>query len=712
MIKRYSDIINAYRGELSDKDEEKLKTAYIFAANRHQGQVRLSGEPYFNHPISVAIILAEMGADVDTLIGGLLHDVIEDTVRTPKETVELQEKIRKLFGEDVLNMVMGVTKVDRVSLKLSREEASELNLKNFIEKVVDDPRVVLIKLADRLHNMRTLHFIKDEEKRKRISKETLEIYARIAHIFGMGKIKGELEDLSFKYLYPTEYEFIEKTLLQHKNELEQKLVYVKKQLEKLLENENIKFEITYRIKRPYSIYQKLKRKKVSIKSIYDLLALRIIVEEDKDCFKVEELIRKEWTYLGYRYRNFIERPKPNKYQALHYTIVEMKRPFEVQIRSKRMHDIAERGVASHFFYKNGEREISSYVGMILEDLKGSLKYLQKGKYLKEIPKKLKEERINVMTPQRDFVSLPKGSTVIDFAYLIHTEIGNHFKSAIVNGEKVNANYVLKNWDIVEIITDSSSVPNYKWLYFVKTHKAKAEIKNYFNKKREERRAREGKNMLIVFLKSADIEPDEFIKNIESSSEFRAKYGNLKKLFLEIQSGKITLNERFIKEFYPEFKGEVKAFEVKKKTSKNEYVFPNDGDVLKLGKCCNPIYGEKIFGYRKNSSTITVHTYSCRWLSMREILDPQKIVNVKWAKNIKMEFYPSLLIIGDDINSLMFSITKFLKKKKIKLKGIKVTEEGGKFEIKLKISVNHISQLNSLVNHLKSLKEVSVVKRLS
>ncbi len=708
IIKRYSDIISAYKRELSEEEEEKLRAAYVFGANRHQGQLRLSGEPYFNHPISVAIILAEMGADIETIIAGLLHDVIEDTVTTPSETIKVQEKIRNLFGEDVLNMVMGVTKVDRISLKLSTEEASELNLKKFIEKVVDDPRVVLIKLADRLHNLRTLHFIKNEEKRKRIAKETFEIYARIAHIFGMGKIKGELEDLAFKYLYPEDYRFIEKTLLKHRKELEQKLLFVKKQLEKSLTREKITFTITYRIKRPYSIYQKIKKKKVSINSIYDLLALRVIVKDESDCYRVEKIIKNEWAYLGYRYRNFIEKPKPNKYQAIHHTVIELKRPFEIQIRSKKMHDIAEKGVASHFFYKNGEKELSTYISTILEDLRGSLNYLQKGKYLKEIPLKLKEERINVLTPQRDFVSLPKGATVIDFAYLIHTELGNHFKTAFVNGKEVEPKHVLKNWDLVEIITDNSSTPDYKWLYFVKTHKAKSEIKNFFNKKREAKRIKEGKNQLIVFLKNAGIEPEKFINLIKNNNSFKNKYKNEKELYIAISKGNIPLNEEFIKEFMPDYSGDI-GFKIE--VEKRDFIFPSKNNDVRLGKCCNPIYGEKIFGYKTNKNTITVHTYSCKWFSMLEILDMDKIVKVSWTKNLKMKFFTDLKIISDDINSLLFNLTKFLKKRKIQIKSLRIKEINEKYEIKLKTMVNNISQVNSTINFLSSLKEVASAERI-
>ncbi len=471
------EIIDLIVGGVNKKEEDLLNKAYNFAEKAHLGQKRLSGDPYFTHPFETAKILAGLGMDTQTIIAGLLHDTLEDT-KTPEEA------IKKEFGDDILFLIKGVTKLG--TLKYRGHERHVESLRKFFVAMANDLRVVIIKFADRLHNLRTLEFIR-EDKRYRIALESIEVYAPLANRLGMGKLKGELEDAAFPYVYPKEYTEIEEILKEKKGLYEKYLNEVSEELKKELKKNKIKFvEINYRIKHKYSLYKKLLRYDKDIEKIYDIVALRIVVDTIEECYRVLGLVHSIWNPLPGRIKDYIAVPKPNGYRSIHTTIFTgLGGVAEIQIRTKEMHAEAAYGIAAHFAYKDQKDKKN-------RDDKNKFKWieeLQELKYLPSDPKKFIDhlkmdffnDRIFVFTPTGDVIDMPEDSTPVDFAYSIHSDIGNHIFGAKINGKMSPIFSKLKNNDIVEIITKKDSRPSNKWLEFVKTSIAKKHIKSYLEK---------------------------------------------------------------------------------------------------------------------------------------------------------------------------------------------------------------------------------------
>jgi GTP pyrophosphokinase len=470
-------ILKLVKEKLSKKDEELIQKAADFAEKAHADQKRMSGDPYFAHVFETAKILAEFGVDAKTIAAGLLHDTLEDTKTTEKE-------LEKEFGKEIVFLVNGVTKLGK--LKYRGHERHVESLRKFFIAMANDLRVVVIKFADRLHNLHTLQFVR-EDKRKRIALESLEVYAPLANRFGMGKFKGEIEDAAFPYVFPKESEQIEE-LLKEKKELYKKyLTEVREELEKELHKNKIKFiEIDYRIKYKYSLYKKLKRHEMDIDKIYDIVALRVVVESIEDCYRVLGLVHSIWKPLPGRIKDYIALPKPNGYRSIHTTILTGSGGIvEIQIRTKEMHLEAEYGIAAHFAYKeNADNKNKSYKSKFdwVEELKdfNAIEHEPK-KFIENLKTDFFNNRIFVLTPKGDVVDLPEDSSPIDFAYMIHSDIGNHTSSSKINGKIAPINSKIKNCDIVEIITKKDAHPSSKWLEHTKTAIAKKHIKVYLEK---------------------------------------------------------------------------------------------------------------------------------------------------------------------------------------------------------------------------------------
>ncbi len=479
--KNVTEIIDLIENGLSKKEVELLNKAFVFAENAHLGQKRLSGEPYFIHVFETAKILAKMGMDIQTIATGLLHDVLEDTKTT-------EEEIQKIFGDDILFLIKGVTKLG--TLKYRGHERHVESLRKFFVAMANDLRVVIVKFADRLHNLRTLEFVRPD-KRTRIAIESIEVYAPLANRLGMGKLKGELEDAAFPYAYTKEYEQIEEILKEKKDVYEKNLSEVQRELEKELNKNKIKVvEINYRLKHKYSLWKKLSKREMDIEKIFDVVALRVVVENIEECYRVLGLVHSIWKPLPGRIKDYIAVPKPNGYRSIHTTIFTGNGgTAEIQIRTKEMHAEAAYGIAAHFAYKEqGNKKVSYKIQNDLSKFNW-IEELKELNYSPDEPKKFLEhlkmdffnDRIFIYTPKGDVVDLPEDSNPIDFAYSIHTDIGNHISGAKINGKMSQIFSKLKNGDIVEIINKKDAHPSTKWLEYTKTTIAKKHIKSYLEK---------------------------------------------------------------------------------------------------------------------------------------------------------------------------------------------------------------------------------------
>jgi len=488
--------VQAYR---PGEDVELLRRAYEFSAAEHRSQKRLSGEPYVSHPLEVANVLADLKLDVVCLAGGMLHDVVEDTPTTI-------DRVREAFGAEVARIVEGVTKISRLEA-LKPEERQAENLRKMILAMVDDIRVVLVKLADRLHNMRTLEHL-PQEKRERIAAETLEIYAPIAHRLGMGRLRGELEDLAFRYLESGAYEDVKKALESRRKVNEEFLAEVRALVDEKMKEQRIPARVEGRIKRLYSIWQKLKRQHITIEQVYDLLAVRIITDNVKNCYAALGIIHNTWRPVPGRIKDFIAIPRPNLYQSLHTSVIGPHgQPFEVQIRTDEMHRTAEQGIASHWKYKDGQplaqqdEERFAWLRHLVEwqqDMRDS------GEFLSTLKIDLYPEEVYTFTPKGKVIVLPRDATPIDFAYAIHTEVGHHCVGAKVNGRIVQLKYRLRNGDIVEITTQATHTPSRDWLAIVKTSKARNKLKHWINVTQRRQAVEIGRKLLEKEARKYDV----------------------------------------------------------------------------------------------------------------------------------------------------------------------------------------------------------------
>ncbi|MBC7363064.1 MAG: bifunctional (p)ppGpp synthetase/guanosine-3',5'-bis(diphosphate) 3'-pyrophosphohydrolase [Candidatus Aminicenantes bacterium] len=716
---RFDDIIEKIQGQYSEKDLRQLQKAYIFAARAHKGQTRRSGEPYLSHPLEVTNILADMNLDLTTLVAALLHDVPEDTDVTINE-------IKENFGKDVATLVEGVTKIARVEDATPEEMRAE-TIRKIILAMTDDLRVIFIKLADRWHNLKTLHFL-PEDKQKRIAQETLEIYAPIANRLGMGRIRAELEDLAFRYVEPDEYFRIVALVEPELKKGEKELKRLRKEMEQLLKENGIPAEIQSRIKRLYSIYSKMKKKGIDFDQVYDFLALRIITDSVKNCYAILGIIHQRWPHLPQRFRDFIAMPKPNLYQSLHTTIItENKQTFEIQIRTREMHELAENGIAAHWKYKEGVPTGLTGEDQRLQWLREIAALFSEQKNPKEFLKNLKinliPEEIYAFTPKGKVINLPPGATALDFAFKIHTEIGLRASGARVNGELVQIKTPLRTGDIVEIITSPEREPNRNWLNWVTTASARQNIKRYLNLKNRQKALVLGKKLWEKETKKyklpAELLAEENLKN-RLAQELKLNIQSLDDFFVLAGLGKIIINKKLIERLaaetplhQPQPTGLIRKI-VDTLTGRSQsgslLIRDPEEQMITLARCCQPIKGEPVIGYLTSGKGLTVHAQRC-YLVTKEILDSQRLVEIAWDPAYQATFKARLVISSKDSPGVLARVAAAVAELNGNITKAEVsTSSEGDASISLEITIRDINHLNEIIERIAKLKDIYSVER--
>lgn len=695
-VKSYNPTVN----------EERIIRAYNLCVEAHGDQLRNSGEPYYIHPLEVANILADMELDSDTVIVGLLHDVIEDTPYG-------YEKLKSEFGEQVAYLVEGVTKLEKIK-STSREEQQIENIRKMILAMAKDIRVVLVKLADRLHNMRTMKFMTEEKQREK-SRETLEVYAPLAHRLGISKIKGELEDLSIKYLDSVGYYEIVEGLRQKKDQRDEYVKLIKDTLGEKMREAGINAHIEGRAKHIYSIYRKMYSQGKTLDEIYDLFAVRIIVEDVAECYSAFGMVHELYKPIPGRFKDYIAMPKPNMYQSLHTTLIDPHgQPFEVQIRTWEMHKVAEQGVAAHWKYKEGisgstpQDEKLEWVRQLLEVQSEAT---DSEDFLKSLKIDLFADEVFVFTPKGDVVSLPSGATPIDFAFHIHSAVGYKMIGAKANSRIVPLDYILQNGDIVEVITTGQvKGPSRDWLNVVKTGQARSKINAWFKKENREINVERGKESVEREIKKLNLTPAELLKN-EYVEPMLRRYGfkNLEDAYAAVGYGGITAVKIAVRlrEYahldIPEDK--IAVTESVKKTSKPSNgveVEGIDNCLVRLSKCCNPVPGDEIIGFITRGRGVSVHRKSC--INVREeSLDEEsraRRIRCMWAEGIAMHFSGELYIECADRKGILADIASVVSENGINI--VSATSKATKAKVAvvtIGVEVTSRDQMNHLIKKL-------------
>ena len=703
----YDDLKQEIEKYLSSDEIKEVEKAYKFAYDKHKGQYRKTGEEYIVHPLFVAHILTTIRADKDTLIAGLLHDVIEDTEVT-------KEELKNLFGETVANLVDGVTKINSINVSTENEYLTGY-YKKIIVGMSEDVRVIIIKLADRLHNMRTLYAL-PHDRQKRKAKETLEILAPIAHRLGMHKIKSELEDLSLKYLKPEAYRDVVEKLNHTKKEREE---YVKKMMDEvseLLRNNNIKHEIKGRAKSIYSIYKKLDKGR-SFNDIYDLLAIRILVDKEQECYLALGLIHSKYKPVSKRFKDYIAMPKTNLYQTLHTTVFgPFGNLFEIQIRTYEMDEIAENGIASHWAYKenkNAALEMQNVTEQKLQFYKSIIELKEDKLTSEDFVDKVKNEVLNnniyVYTPKGDVIEMPKGSTPIDFAYRIHSQVGDKMTGAIVNNNMVNISYELQNGDIIKIITNNNSKgPSREWLNIVKTTAARNKIKNFFNRTTKEDYINQGKDLLEKELRRRKIPINEFMEpeNLERIYK-NFKLDSLEDIYLNIGNNKYS-PKSIIKKENEETQKEEKKLKLVIKNNDNDIIVGDTKNIeTHIANCCLPVPGDEIVGYITKTSGISIHRKIC---SNIELFD-DRIVEAFWNPNIDNKYSSELIIHTTSRENIVLDIVQTAATLNINVENVNLISKGANNVYSVDIVVANLEGLTKYMLNLQKIKYVNDVERI-
>ncbi len=710
---------------LKNIDEEKLREAFLFGEKAHEGQLRKSGEPFFTHPTAVSLILADLEMDQDTLIAGLLHDVIEDTPYT-------FEEIAERFGTRVAHLVDGVTKLEKIKYETKEEREAE-NLRKMFLAMTEDIRVILIKLVDRLHNMRTLKFQVDEKKVSK-ARETLEIYAPIAHRLGIFKIKWELEDISLLYLDPNGYYDLIAKIDKNKASRDSYINNVIGMLQTELNNVDIEAEIYGRSKNLYSIYKKMKFQNKNFDEIFDITAVRIIVDSVKDCYGVLGIVHTMWKPLPGRFKDYIAMPKANMYQSLHTTLIgDNGDPFEIQIRTKEMHQVAEYGIAAHWKYKQGNKSIGK-----LEDKLAWLRQMMEIQKDMETPEEFVESlkadvfshMVYAFTPRGKVIELPMGATPVDFAYKIHSAVGNSCIGAKVDGRIVPLNFVLENGKIVEIITSKNAAgPSRDWLKFVKSSEARNKIKHWFKKERREENIEKGKEMIEREVRRNGFQMRDFLKTewLETILK-RLTVRTLDDLYASVGYGGILTGQVIpkLRELYKEEERKQNANRsieledinfkapTKRTTHKaNQGIVVNgiDNTTIRFARCCNPLPGDRIIGFITRGRGITVHRLDCSNLENTEEVR-SRFIEVHWDSDDMESYETEIQIVALDRKGLLNEITTLMSEINITINGVnaKRNKENVAF-INFILEIKNTDQLTRIIERFKRLPDVLEVRRV-
>ena len=710
---RINDIVEKVSDYVPDADLDIIERAYIYSARVHEGQVRLSGEPYLSHPLEVAGILADMKLDPESVAAGILHDVIEDTPATPEE-------IKEIFGPEVLHIVAGVSKLSSLSFGSSQARQAESIRKMFLA-MADDIRVILIKLADRLHNMRTLQY-HSPEKRKEIAQETIDIYAPIASRLGIYLIKNELEETSFKYTQPEEYNRIEKLLSKSRTDRDKYIEKVKSDLKKAMDAANIKCEVLGRVKNIYSIYNKMVSQNLPFEEIYDIIAFRIILASVPKCYEALGLIHSLWKPIDHKFKDYIGRPKPNMYQSLHTTVIgPVGERIEIQIRTWEMDRVAESGIAAHWGYKEGKRldeNVSRKFAWIQDLIENQENFLDPGEFLENVRIDLFPDEVYVFTPRGEVKTLPRGATPVDFAYMIHTEVGNQCTGAKVNGRMVPLPYELKTGDIVEIVTSKNHHPSKDWLNFVKTVKARSKIRHWIKVQETQRSLSLGREMCEKAFRKERLSFNNLVKS-EKMMAVVEQFGlkTIDDLIANVGYGKITPRQ-VLRKFAPktqESEVDESIFNklmgrVRKKKPKTGILVNGVDDILiKFGKCCQPVPGDPILGYITQGYGVTVHRTNCV-NALR--MNPERQIEVSWNQDANDTYPVKIRIISQDRMGLLADLVSNISKLGANILNAKTeTRENKMVDSFFTIGVENTSHLNKILAAVKKVRQVQEVKRV-
>ena len=689
-----------------------LRKAYEFSASEHRTQRRLSGEPFLSHPLEVARILAEMKLDVACITAGMLHDVVEDTPTT-------SERLSKEFGPDVARIVEGVTKISRIQF-LSQEEHQAENYRKMVLAMVDDIRVILVKLADRLHNMRTLQYL-PSEKRERTAAETLEVFAPIAHRLGMGKIRGELEDLAFQFLEPEAYEQLHREVESRRKVREEFLAAVQAAVEKKLKEHEIPTRVEGRIKRLYSLHVKLKRQRIPLDQVYDLMAIRIITDTVKNCYAALGVIHSAWRPVPGRIKDFIAMPRPNMYQALHTSVIGAQgQPFELQIRTEEMHRLAEEGIAAHWQYKDGQN-VAEQEAARFAWLRHMVEWQQEmrdpGEFLSTLKIDLYPEEVYTFTPKGRVVVLPREATSVDFAYSIHTEVGHTCSGAKVNGRLAPLRTKLRNGDIVEILTQPGHNPSRDWLTHVKTSRARNKIKHWINVAERRRAVEIGKKLLEREARKYDLS----LKNVKEKSylEMAREYGctavddlyagmGYGKFGARQVLGKLVPTSQLAVEGRRE-EGEKRAGAAGQKGTPIQ-VHGHDDLMVYRAKCCSPIPGDEISGYVTRGKGIAVHGKDCPNVQSL-VYDADRRIEVEWVGPTN-ELYPvKLTLFTEDRQGLLAKVTSVISEIQSNIQNIEARTGNKQAVIDVTLDIFDRTHLEKAISRLRKLDGVYEVERV-
>mgnify|MGYP002649294746 FL=1 len=713
------------------EEMQMLDRAIEFTKGVHAHQTRHSGEPYYTHPESVAIMLANMGMDSHTILAGLMHDVIEDG----KDIT--YEKLASMFGQDIAGMVDGVTKLTKTGKNemISREDIQAESFRKMFLAIANDIRVVIIKLNDRLHNMRTLQYC-SEEKQIRKARETLDIYAPLAHRFGMGAMKCELEDLCMKYLWPEEYKKLEQAMIPYQEERMHTLNKAMEEIEKALKEAGIEATLSGRPKHFYSIYKKTVRQQKTIDEIYDLIAIRVIVNTINDCYATLGIIHSLWKPMPGRFKDYIAMPKTNMYRSLHTTLFSndgMGMPFEVQIRTPEMHKAAEYGIAAHWMYKEGRSnpdDLDSKLAWLREALSLEADSNTTREFIENIRKDFFGDYVYVLTPQGKIIDLVTGSTPIDFAYRIHSNVGNHVQHAKVNGALVRLDYKLKNNDVV-IITSPNAAPSYDWLKIAKTQQAKAKIRTWFKKANREENIQRGKDMLSEALKRQGAQLSDFTGKKEYFEDILKKFNmsDLDDVYASIGYGGITTGQ-VTNKLLEQAKKEAKAAAAAERLERLEeeqqsrpenrgngkgvIVEGDTGMVVRFARCCTPLPGDDIIGYVTRGRGVSIHRKDCPNIGDL-LMDPERVVRAEWANNAKSSYTATIQVVADERTGLLMDVSQVLAGMNISITAMTAKVDKANqniIQIQLSFDVSSTEQLNNIIKSMRKVRSVKEVYRVN
>ena len=710
---RFVELIDKVRRNRPGDDLELLRPAYDFAAEQHKTQTRLSGEPFLSHPVEVAHILADMKLDVTSICAALLHDVVEDT-KIPLET------ITEHFGADVARLVEGTTKISRLDL-LAPEARQAENVRKMLLAMVNDVRVVVVKLADRLHNMRTLNYL-DPAKQQRIARETLDIYAPVANRLGMGLIRGELEDLSFRYLEPESFFDVQKKLATKQKVFDKFLLEVQDSIRDKMVETGIPAEVQARVKRAYSLHLKIQKQQRVMDQVYDLLAIRVITDSIKNCYAALGVIHQMWPPLPGRFKDYIAMPRPNLYQSLHTTVIHGGQTFEVQIRTQEMHRIAEQGVAAHWKYKDGHA-VSNADDQRIVWMRQLIEWVQEmqepSEFMSTLRVDLYPEEVYTFTPKGRVVVLPRDATAIDFAYAVHTEVGHQCTGVKVNGSIVPLRHTLANGDVVEILTQKGHEPSRDWLSFVHTSRARSKIRQWINLHEREQAKDVGKRLLEKEARHAGIS----LKKISNEDWQRvaSEYGcgRIDDLHADLGYGKWSARQVLAKASGQALPDTSEEKQPKIVDTVKRMLGMNDGAILVRGhddlmvyrsKCCNPIPGDDVVGYVTRGRGIAVHSKTCP--NVQNLMyDTERRIPVEWAGETQATFPVRLRILTEDRPGMLAAITNVISETGA---NIRTFESGGqdlRARIEVALDVNDRKQLERILGGVKRIPGVFDIERV-